>query len=239
MSSVINAKQEKEKKAAQAEERRKRERRRLKEAGAGGAAAALNGTETPEDDEAADEEKTTQGAGAGAAGLPNRSSHAHQHQSKNSRSMSPAVRGGLDHGGHHSNIAAHLNGSAGGGLAAAGSATGSTRDSFLNYFFGKEGQLPPGGNNASSSIGQTRHVSHSNEPSFSQSIRRGDHRTSAVSQYAESEYDRDQHALARHQQYQAQDFDYNSPFVSLSILMKLASFAMTLRGPSGGHCVEL
>lgn len=204
MSSVINAKQEKEKKAVLAEERRKRERRRLKEAGSLG----VNGAETPEDDEAAEEEKTTQG------GLAIR---AHQHQHKGSRSMSPAVRGMDGHG----NIAAHLNGHARGGspprmggLAAAGSATtGSTRDSFLNYFFGKEGQLPPGGmnNNNMPSAGGNRHVSHGNEPSFSQSIRRG----TAASQYAESEYDRDQDRARREIQLQQQsnDYDYNSPFV--------------------------
>ena len=45
------------------------------------------------------------------------------------------------------------------------------KDSFLNYFFGKEGGLPPSGPGMSTNMG-SRHVSHSTEPSFSQSIRR-------------------------------------------------------------------
>lgn len=70
---------------------------------------------------------------------------------KASRSMSPAVVS-RDHGG--------------------------TKDSFLNYFFGKEGGLPQPGPPLPSATTGARHVSHSNEPSFSQSIRRTDNRQS-------------------------------------------------------------
>lgn len=81
-------------------------------------------------------------------GLPTRT-----HPAKASRSMSPAV--GRDRDG-----------------------TGHAKDSFLNYFFGKEGSLPPAGPPLPQpgSI-STRHVSHSTEPSFSQSIRRTDRAT--------------------------------------------------------------
>ncbi|KAL8910459.1 MAG: hypothetical protein Q9171_004253 [Xanthocarpia ochracea] len=160
MSSVIQSKQEKDKKAAAAEDRKRRERRRMKELVSSG----VNGTETPEDDEAADETKP----------MPINS-----RMHKTGRSMSPAVGRGHENG--HANMVTNLNGSPprfGGGAAA-----GSTRDSFLNYFFGKEGGLPSGnasganalGGSAAAGIGH-RHVSHSTEPSFSQSIRRGDNR---------------------------------------------------------------
>ncbi|KAI9824270.1 MAG: Dynamin- GTPase protein [Thelocarpon impressellum] len=153
MSSVINSKQDKERKAALTEERRRRERRRLKEAG------GVNGVDTPEEEENEEADKVQ--------GLAHRQ-HPQQPQHKGTRSMSPGRRG-LENGG--GNIAAHLNG--------AGERRGgeNTRDSFLNYFFGKEGQLPPGGG-GTSGMGQgsssTRHVSHSTEPSFAHSIRRGE-----------------------------------------------------------------
>ena len=225
MSSVITAKQEKEKKSAMAEERRKRERRRLKEAG------TMNGTETPEDDEANEDDKiSTQG------GPPMRPSanhhHNYTHSTKDSRSMSSNVRG-MD----HNSIATHLNGNSRDNImaaAAAGSATGSTRDSFLNYFFGKDGQLPPGANSMNSSSStmitsqNTRHVSHNNEPSFSQSIRRGDYRPSTVlSQYAESEYDRDQdRSRADPYRQPGADFDYSSPFVSSTMCPLTSPFLL-------------
>ena len=146
MSSVISNKQEKEKKAALAEERRKRDRRRAKEMN------AANGVDTPEDVEEETEEKIQ--------GLPMR-----QHASKGSRSMSPAIRG-MEQG----NISASMNGARMGDYGGGGS----TRDSFLNYFFGKEGG--PNGATGSAAISSTsigtRHVSHNVEPSISQSIRR-------------------------------------------------------------------
>ncbi|KAL8712424.1 MAG: hypothetical protein Q9220_003272 [cf. Caloplaca sp. 1 TL-2023] len=157
MSSVIQSKQENDKKAAAAEERKKKERRRMKELVASG----VNGTETPEDDEELDNEHRP---------LPIRS-----HINKGGRSMSPALGRGHENG--HINAISNMNGSP--PINNAGAAPGSTRDSFLNYFFGKEGGLPStAGSNAmggATSTG-TRHVSHGIEPSFSQSIRRGDNR---------------------------------------------------------------
>ena len=161
MSSVIQTKQEKEKKAALTEEKKKRERRRMKELG------GVNGTQTPEDDEEPEETKTSQT-------LPIRGHHPAK------RSMSPAVG---RHGDNGHNITTTMNGARSGSPPRfAGGASGSTRDSFLNYFFGKEGGLPSsgpanalGGISSASSMGN-RHVSSHVEPSFSQSIRRGDNR---------------------------------------------------------------
>jgi hypothetical protein len=57
---------------------------------------------------------------------------------------------------------------------------GNAKDSFLNYFFGKDGALPPsnglpGGHMSSSHLAAgSRHVSANIEPSFAGSIRRGD-----------------------------------------------------------------
>ena len=163
MSTVIQNKQEKEKKAAAAEERRKRERRRMKELSGG-----MNGTETPEDEEeAADDIKDMHT-------LPHRG-----HTVKSSRSMSPAVGRNGENG--HNNITASMNGRSGSPPRFMGAAAGNTRDSFLNYFFGKEGGLPSAGGinavggTAAAAAAGNRHVSH-NEPSFSQSIRRGEAR---------------------------------------------------------------
>lgn len=190
MGSVINSKQEKDKKAALTEERRKRERRRLKEMG------AVNGVDTPEEEEE-DVERSH--------GLPVR-----QQAQKGPRSLSPAVRG-LENG----PISVHstLNGVRAGSPTRLGG-PGPSRDSFLNYFFGKEGGLP-GGNGigmpqgpSSTIAGGHRHVSHHIEPSFSQSIRRGDNRVLDRSQPqfdVESNYD---HGLAQREQ------DYNSFIVS-------------------------
>lgn len=155
MNSVINDKQEKEKALAAAEEKRKKEEKRMK------ALNGANGAGEPEDDQENDAV-----AGGKSATLPIRS-----HLSKASRSMSPAVgRTG----------ASGTNGARAGSPPRFAGAGGTARDSFLNYFFGKDGGLPPSnglpGNSMSSSnlpIG-SRHVSANIEPSFAGSIRRGD-----------------------------------------------------------------
>lgn len=142
MSSVIQSRNEKEKKQAQAEDRRKREKRRQKEL------AGINGTATPEDEDEEEDKVQT---------LPTR-----LHQTKAGRSMSPAVGRERENG--HGSMS---------GTLAGGQGNGTARDSFLNYFFGKEGGLPAAGPPLPQpSQGGTRHVSHSIEPSFSQSIRR-------------------------------------------------------------------
>jgi dynamin 1-like protein len=189
MSNVVTNKQEKEKRRLLQEERERRERRRQKELGA-------NGADTPEDDEENGEK---------IENLPHR-----KQLHKGQRSMSPALR---ENG--TGSIAATINGARSGSPPRFnGQAVGGARDSFLNYFFGKEGGLPSGG----SGIGQGsssahnpnlgRHVSQSTEPSFSQSIRRQEersiHRTPAQ-QLREDDYE-----LGRAQR----DYDYNSPFVS-------------------------
>lgn len=197
MSSVMQSKQEKEKKAAAAEERKRREKRRMKELG------GVNGTETPEDeDEAADEVKSIHT-------LP------HRGHAKGSRSMSPAVGRNVENG-----IAATLNGGRAASPPRFGGAAGSTRDSFLNYFFGKEGGLPSagginavGGTAAAAAMGN-RHVSHNTEPSFSQSIRRGDNRHTERQSPMQAQYSQDEFEVARSSREYS---DYDSPYVSASI----------------------
>jgi dynamin 1-like protein len=122
--------------------------------------------------------------------------------------MSPASRENGTGG-----IAATMNGIRSGSPPRFNGQVGGARDSFLNYFFGKDGP-PAGGMGAGqgSSFAPNpnlgRHVSQSAEPSFSQSIRRQDERTlhrHPAQQAREDEYD-----LGRSQR----DYDYNSPFVS-------------------------
>jgi dynamin 1-like protein len=127
----------------------------------------LNGVETPEDEEEVD---------ATVGQIQPRTS-------KQTRSMSPAVPGkGLN--GTHS-LAAQF-GRTASPSRIPGQAGGSARDSFLNYFFGKEegGAFPISHPNAPMSpTGAlpdrpgSRHVSTSIEPSFANSFRRGDPRT--------------------------------------------------------------
>ena len=190
MSNVVTNKQEKERKRLLQEERERRERRRQKELG-------TNGADTPEDQE----------EGEKIENLPHR-----KQLHKGTRSMSPAVR---ENG--NSSITATMNGVRSGSPPRFnGQAAGGARDSFLNYFFGKEGGLPAGG----SGVGQGssshnpnlgRHVSQSTEPSFSQSIRRQEDRVhrNPAQQQREDDYE-----LGRAQR----DYDYNSPFVSTSII---------------------
>lgn len=110
--------------------------------------AGINGTATPEDDDEEEDKIQT---------LPTR-----LQQPKTGRSMSPAV--GRDRENGHGSISATF---------AGGQGNGTARDSFLNYFFGKEGSLPAAGPPLPqpAQVG-SRHVSHPIEPSFSQSIRR-------------------------------------------------------------------
>jgi dynamin 1-like protein len=190
MSNVVTNKQEKERKRLLQEERERRERRRQKELG-------TNGADTPEDQE----------EGEKIENLPHR-----KQLHKGTRSMSPAAR---ENG--NSSITATMNGVRSGSPPRFnGQAAGGAKDSFLNYFFGKEGGLPAGG----SGVGQGssshnpnlgRHVSQSTEPSFSQSIRRQEDRVhrNPAQQQREDDYE-----LGRAQR----DYDYNSPFVSRSII---------------------
>ncbi|KAI1160556.1 Dynamin central region-domain-containing protein [Nemania serpens] len=148
MSHVVGAKQERERKRVIQEERERREKKRLRELGA-------NGTETPEEDEEATHEK-------------NDSSHPRKHLQKGSRSMSPAI---LENGA--GSMVATMNGVRSSSPSRFNSQpVGNTRDSFLTYFFGKDGASQPSGAGAPSPL--PRHVSQGMEPTFSQSIRRGE-----------------------------------------------------------------
>ena len=111
-----------------------------------------------------------------------------QHQRGN-RSMSPAVGRDRENG-----------------TAPYGQGANTARDSFLNYFFGKDGNLPAGGSPLPqpTNMAAPRHVSQSVEPSISQSMRRPErasfadprspiypsHPTShTLDEYGQSEYD--------------------------------------------------
>ncbi|KAK9780749.1 putative Dynamin central region-domain-containing protein [Seiridium cardinale] len=142
MSHVVSNKQDRERKKLIEDERARREKRRMKELGA-------NGTETPEDEEDAATEK---GETISSRKLV----------AKGARSGSPAVR---ENGA--GSLAAAMNGRS----ASPARLPGGPRDSFLTYFFGKDGgPQPPGGAGTPGAL--PRHVSQSQEPTFSQSIRR-------------------------------------------------------------------
>ncbi|GAP93485.1 putative dynamin central region [Rosellinia necatrix] len=148
MSHVVGAKQERERKRLIQEEREKRERKRLRELGA-------NGAEVLDEEEDTSQEK-------------NDSSHSRKQLQMGSRSMSPAVRENSA-----GSIAATMNGVRPSSPARFNpQSAGNTRDSFLTYFFGKDGTNPPLGAGAPSPL--PRHVSQGAEPTFSQSIRRGE-----------------------------------------------------------------
>ncbi|CAG8387992.1 unnamed protein product [Penicillium salamii] len=148
MSSIIQNKQDEERKAVMAEEKRKRDKRRQKELG------APNGTGGPDEEE-------------DSKSLPLRTQ-----SSKGSRSMSPHVGRAGENG-----IAATLNG-AHSNHAGFGVGSNTARDSFLNYFFGKEGTqntaLPPAG------VSSHRSNPYPSEPSISQSIRRAEVRSPVI-----------------------------------------------------------
>jgi dynamin 1-like protein len=135
MSSIIQSKQDQERKAALAEERRKREKRRIRELGGSNGNAPTH----PEDEEEQPETKN----------LPIRTQ-----SSKGTRSMSPHIGKTLETG-----ITATLNGTHSNPPTAFGGAN-TTRDSFLNYFFGKDGTQPQLTTSASTNQNQTRQSAH-------------------------------------------------------------------------------
>ncbi|KAI0430954.1 Dynamin central region-domain-containing protein [Xylaria sp. FL1042] len=148
MSHVVGAKQERERKRLIQEERERREKRRLKELGA-------NGTEAPEEEEEATHEKIEL-------------AHPRKQLQKGSRSMSPAIR---ENGA--GSLMSTMNGIRPDSPSRFSTqSAGNARDSFLTYFFGKDGTNQPTGAGAPSSL--PRHVSQVSEPTFSQSIRRGE-----------------------------------------------------------------
>lgn len=189
MSNVVTNKQEKERKRLLQEERERRDRRRQKELG------PANGVDGVEEDEEHEKVET----------LPHR-----KNPHKGPRSMSPAV-----HENGTSNIVATMNGIRSDSPARHnGQAAGGARDTFLNYFFGKDGVpggVPGQGHSSAHNPNLSRHVSQSAEPIFSQSIRRqeerGTHRTPAT------------HSREDDYESRPKEYDYNSPFVSLFIIL--------------------
>ncbi|KAI9653439.1 MAG: Dynamin- GTPase protein [Trizodia sp. TS-e1964] len=189
MSSVIQSKQEKERKATHIEERRKRDRHRVKEP------SGSNDAATPE-------EADSLNADAKVPGI-----HIRGQSNKLTRNTSPAAKNPED---ILDNLSVALDARAGSPPGFSGNQYGSARDSFLNYFFGKEGRLPPSGGLGNSFTSATptgnRHVSQTNEPSFSQSIRRVEKKPLERSPYAfEDEY-------ATNRSYIPGDYNYKSPF---------------------------
>ena len=158
MSSIIQHKQDQERKAALAEDRNKREKRRLKEIG------GVNGNQTGSPEDEGEYQQSEQKA----QNIPFRGQSA-----KGARSMSPHVGKTQESG-----ITATLNGPHAAGQSAFG-ATNTTRDSFLNYFFGKDGVQTSGPPPQPPS--QNKQLNHSSDPMVSQSIRRGDIRSPVLS----------------------------------------------------------
>jgi dynamin 1-like protein len=172
MSSVISDRQDRDRKLLLAEEKRKRDKRRLKELG------GTNGVETPEEEEEVEvpEDK--------ARPLPLRNAK------NNNRSMSPFGKSNVN--------GTHTMSPQGGWEASAARMAGqsqnaSARDSFLNYFFGKEGgnAHAPASNSAGGAHSDrqvSRRQNHISEPNFSSSIRRGDDRKHEPIPESTSEY---------------------------------------------------
>lgn len=135
MSNVVNAKQERERKRFVQEERERREKRRLKELGA-------NGVEPAEDGEDA------AAAERGEVGV-------RKPGSKHPRGSSPAMQ---EHA--HGSLAAAVNGGRPQSPSRLnGQGLGGARDTFLTYFFGKDGVTPPNFTSSSSPVGASRHRS--------------------------------------------------------------------------------
>ena len=147
MGNVVSAKQDRDRRRLIQDERERREKRRLKELGANG--------EGPDEEEDAATEKVDP---------------SNRKMSKAPRSMSPAVR---ENG--TGSLSAAMNGvrpASPSRLNPQG--LGGARDSFLTYFFGKDGMSQPNMHLASNTPAASRHVSQATENTFSQSIRRED-----------------------------------------------------------------
>ncbi|KAH7197671.1 Dynamin central region-domain-containing protein [Fusarium flagelliforme] len=151
MSNVVSAKQERERKRLIQEERERREKRRLQELEVEGDGPegedGVNGPEKPE--------KTKSGR-TKATKQPH-------------RSISPAAS--VRENGT-SSLAAHMNATHLNGLRSASPARlnqqglGGARDSFLNYFFGKDGQTIGGPLPSPGAMPNGRHISQNSETSF-------------------------------------------------------------------------
>lgn len=160
MSNVVSAKQERERKRLIQDERDRREKRRLKELGA-------NGEATEEAEEAPAEQTEVISRKSG---------------SKQGRSLSP----GVNESGHGS-LAAAVNGRPQSPSRMNGQGLGGAKDTFLNYFFGKEGITNAHGQLPTANGG--RHVSQHIEPNFQSSLRREERLPIRPPPTREDEYD--------------------------------------------------
>ena len=147
----------------------------------------VNGADTPEEEEELEESKTAL-------------SHRGAHLGKPGRSKSPAVTNGTMQ---------HARGSS----PPRPAGVQQTRDSFLNYFFGKDGvgqtSAPP-----PMTPGGARHVSHNAEPSFGQSFRRGETRAQSISSAQ---------GPMMHRDYDSRG-EYDAPHVSSRLPSSLSDF---------------
>lgn len=148
MNNVVSAKQERERKRLIQEERERREKRRLKEIG-------TNGEVAEEEEEGRAGEKTD--------------TISRKQGLKPPRSLSPSAAQ-LE----TNSLAAAVNGprSASPSRLSSQQGLGGAKDSFLNYFFGKDGMSPTGIPSHLQTGNTQRRVSQSSEPNFIQSLRR-------------------------------------------------------------------
>lgn len=182
MASVMRDRQDQERRQIQAEEKRKRDKRRIKELG------ATNGVETPEEEEEVEavEEKSRP--------LPLRNA-----KNTNARSASPFAKA-TTNGSHALSPQGQGAWEQSTARMAGQQAQNSTaRDSFLNYFFGKDGaaahpqaNTSVGGVHADRQVTRRQNQNHISEPSFSNSIRRGDDRRPEPIPESTSEYGAEQ-----------------------------------------------
>ena len=187
MSNVVSAKQERERKRLIQEERERREKRRLKELGP-------NGTDGGDDD---------------AETVSGETHHSRKQITKPPRSLSPPVR---ENG--PGSLSAALNGArATSPSRFNGQGLGNARDSFLNYFFGKDG-LTAMSHSPTPSHGH-RQISQSSDPSMPASIRREDNLALRPGSSREDDFDhRQAKGLAAH-------FVSSNPLSHLPILQTL------------------
>lgn len=162
MSNVVSAKQERERKRLIQDERDRREKRRLKELG-------VNGADGPED-----------GEDGGTAVAERHDTLSRKSISKPPRSMSPSIRPDSA-----SSLAAAVNGIRPSTPSTMNGQGQGARDTFLNYFFGKDGVA--GANMSSASHG--RHLVQSSEPSHAHSLRREDKLALRQPMARDDEYD--------------------------------------------------
>jgi dynamin 1-like protein len=169
MSNVVSAKQERERKRLIQDERERREKRRLKELGPNGVDGGEDDTET----------------------VSGETHHGRKQITKPPRSLSPPVR---ENG--PVSLSAALNGARSTSPSRFnGQGLGNARDSFLNYFFGKDGLTAM----SHSPTPSHRQISQSSDPSMPASIRREDNLALRPGSSREDDFDhRQAKGLAAH-----------------------------------------